>query len=172
MSGNRLAGDHEGKDRHDDGDLRVEARLDNDDNRNLKARAERALNAEHDSKADLVRAALHDYLPDEDTTSGPRVKRPDDDRLANAFDTLQRLADARDGWVVENQAVSVLAQQTGDPGDVVRETIIRPLAGFGTVKRIHRWQGQNRLRVALPEDAERLATEHGLIADGGTEEDR
>lgn len=160
MSGTRLPGDTEENDRHDDNSERFMTRLDGE----LR---DRALNAvdEHGSKAELVRAALADYLPD--YQEGPRIRPPDDDDLRTAFRTIQRLAGHRDGRVPMDEAASAVAQELGIKAQTVRNGTLAALAEKGYLIRQHGVHGRPQVRVFMPEDAKRIAQE--INDDGGDE---
>jgi hypothetical protein len=158
MSGSRLPGDEEGNDRHRS-DVRAEARLDDEDGRNLATRFERAMEGdEHRSKARLIRKALDEYLPDEDD-DGPRIKSLGDEELETAFRTLQRLARPRGGTVLEEQAASVVAQELGVTATTVKSAHLESLAEKGVVIRHDGFRQRSTIRVMLPEDADRLLEE-------------
>jgi hypothetical protein len=152
MSGTRLPGDSESNDRHHDGEERFMTRLDGE----LRDRALAAAD-EHGSKAELVRAALADYLPD--YHEGPRIKPPEDEELRKAFRTLQRLARHRGGRVPEDEAASAVAQELGVKAPTVRNGTLGALADEGYLIRERAVHGRPKVRVFMPEDAERLAAE-------------
>jgi hypothetical protein len=159
MAGNRLPGDSEGKDRHK-AEIRVDARLDDEDGRNLASRFQRAMDGDqHRSKARLVRKALDEFLPDEDD-DGPRIKSLGDEELDTAFKTLQRLARPRGGTVLEQQAASVVAQELGVTAETVRQAHFQSLAENGVIIRQNGFRQRDTVKVLLPEDAERLLAQN------------
>lgn len=163
MSGARLPGDTDANDRHEAEKERFMARIGGE----LRDRAEHAVEEEHGSKADLVRAALDDYLPD--YHEGPRIRPPEDEELRTAFETLQRLARHRDGTVREDAAASALAQELGVKSETVRNGHLQALNSEGYIIRRGGIHGKTSIRVLMPEDAERIAAEQlqgGEAADG------
>ena len=152
MSGSRLPGDSSGTDRHTS-EIRAEARLDDKDGRDLATRFQRAAESdEYRSKAELVRKALDEYLPDDTDADGPRIRPPEDDDVASAFRTLQRIAKSRDGVVPEEQALSVIAQEQGITTETACLSILKPLDDQGYVARRVGSRQRNTIRVMLPDD--------------------
>ena len=123
----------------------------------LRDRAEHAVGEDHDSKAELVRAALDSYLPE--FREGPRIRPPEDEELRTAFETLQRLARHRDGHVREDAAASTLAQELGVKADTVRNGHLQALDSEGYIIRRGGIHGKTVVRVLMPEDVERIAAE-------------
>jgi hypothetical protein len=102
MSGSRLPGDSAGSDRHSPGKKRLETRVGTD--QNLRERVENAL-PRHDSEADLVRAALDEYLPDDEV----EYVLPSDPELAKAY---RGLAEKHERKMDMDDAVSSLCEDT------------------------------------------------------------
>jgi len=161
MSGSRLPGDTDGSDRHMS-DVRAEARLDNKDGRNLALRFAAAVeSSNHRSKAELVRKALDDYLPTEGYADRPRIRPPDDDELAAGFRALQRVSKHRNGTIPEDQALSVIAQESGLKTEVARLSVLKPLDKQGYISRRTSVRGRNSVRVMLPSDIPDLLEQTG-----------
>jgi len=161
MSGSRLPGDS-GSETRRNIEIRAEARLDDKDGRNLASRFQAAVESDdHRSKAELVRKALDDFLPDDQKADGPRIRPPSDDDLADAFHTLQRIAKHRDGIIPEDQALSVLAQEHGVNSETARLSILKPLDDQGYISRRIGFRQRNSVRVMLPEDIPELLEDTG-----------
>lgn len=129
-------------------DLRLEARVDGD----LADRAQAYLDATGDAKAELVRDALDEYLPDSDSGEGPRIKPPATDALQTALNILQQLAEPNGGTVPRDVALSELAQQFGRSSDACLSTFVSPLEDAGYVKTRGGLHARKSLRVVLPSD--------------------
>jgi len=129
-------------------DLRLEARVDGD----LAERAQAYLDATGDAKAELVRDALNEYLPDSDSGEGPRIRPPATDDLQTSLHILQQLAEPNGGTVPRDVALSELAQQFSRSTSASLTTLVNPLEDAGYVKTRGGLHARKSLRVVLPSD--------------------
>lgn len=122
MSGNRLAGDDGNRGADDE---RVAARL---TDQVLVQRLEDFRDETGESKSEVLRAALDEYLPD--PNSQHDHPEPEDPTLAKAYNILR----ARyDGYVMRSTAAAALAEQLSFEGgkDEVWKQILVPLKRNG-----------------------------------------
>lgn len=123
MSGTRLPGDSEAKDRHKS-DLRAETRLSGD----LGARFEEFMYAHDASKSEVLREALDEFLP---SLANSEYVLPCDPDLKDAYLALAGTDDKR--VMPVSKAESILSQQThpNEPKELIREDVLKPLDGTG-----------------------------------------
>jgi len=158
MSGNRLAGDDGNRGADDE---RVAARL---TDQQLVQRLEDYRDETGESKSEVVRNALDEYLPDPNAESGH--PEPDDPTLAKAYNVLRS---RHEGWVMRQTAESVIAQEIGrtglDAGAVWKE-ILKPLNKQGWISTTTDSQFQNTyVKAIVPQQAAVSASQEVAPAD-------
>jgi len=133
-------------------DWRADVRLSGD----LAERAQQHAAETGKPKAQVVRDALDDYLPDSDAQEGPRIKPPATEDLQTALSILQRLAEPNGGTVPRDVALSELAQQFSRSSDACMSTLVQPLADAGYIRTSGAIHARRTLRVVLPSDVPRI----------------
>lgn len=119
---------------HDDSREQLHVRLD----ASFKGRVESFAEAHGVSLNELTLTALDDYLPDEDTATGPT-----DSKLRDPYRWLRENADDR-GDIPAELAMTELAQELGMNKQLVQKTRLKPLErkgwidpDFGTIEVIN-----------------------------------
>ena len=132
-------------------DWRADVRLSGD----LAERAQQHATDTGKAKAQVVRDALDDNLPDGDT-EGARIKPPATEDLQTALSVLQRLGEPNGGTVPRDVALSELAQQFSRSSDACMSTLVQPLAEAGYIRTSGGLHARKTLRVVLPSDVPRI----------------
>lgn len=96
--------------------------------RSFKARVETFAEAHNMSQTELTRTALDEFLPEEETTSGPS-----DPKLREAYLWLRNNADDRDE-IPAQLAMTTLAQELGMNKQLVRQNRLAPLERTGWIE--------------------------------------
>jgi len=150
-------------------DWRADVRISGD----LADRAEKHVDETGKPKAQVVREALDEYLPDSDTQEGPRIKPPATEDLQTALSILQRLAEPNGGIVPRDVALSELAQHFSRSTNACLTTLVKPLEDDGYVKTRGGLHARKSLRVVLPSDVSAIveSVETPLQGTGDGEED-
>jgi hypothetical protein len=139
----------------------------------LAERAQQHADETGKPKAQIVREALDDYLPDSDAEEGPRIKPPATEDLQTALSVLQRLAEPNGGTVPRDVALSELAQQFSRKRDACMSTLVQPLADAGYIRSSGAIHARKTLRVVLPSDVPRIVenTEESIQPTENTDDD-
>lgn len=126
MSGSRLPGDSDTKDRHTD-DMRAETRLSGD----LAARFQEFMDAHNASKSEVLRDALDDFLP---ASANSEYVLPRDRELKDAYLALANDDEKRVMSVTK--AENILSKQThpNEPKELIREDVLGELDGSGLLR--------------------------------------
>lgn len=89
---------------------------------------------EHDTtKSAVIRSAVREYV-EPPTTSEEIIPPTDSNELRRAYLALREGANP-DGWIRQERAITMIAQETQQPKPVARNTIIRQLSSRGYVRR-------------------------------------
>lgn len=125
MSGSRLPGDSESNDRHKGGE-QAAARLDEDLSERLDAYAD----ANGETKSDIIREALDEFLPQKNL---PDFVVPKDPELAEAYRTLARRGSKR--VISVGKALDILSRGPlpNTDKELIKDDILRELDEGGLV---------------------------------------
>jgi predicted transcriptional regulator len=125
MSGSRLPGDSESNDRHKGGE-QAAARLDDD----LSERLNDYADANGETKSDIIREALDEFLPQQDL---PEFVVPKDPELAEAYRTLARRGSKR--VISVGKALDILSRGPlpNTDKELIKDDVLKELDDGGLI---------------------------------------